>query len=43
MKRPAPLKPEDASDKGGNGKSQGAAKNNKERKSGPQNRRTSTP
>jgi hypothetical protein len=42
-KRPDSSKPEDGSDKGENGISQGAAKNSKERKSGPQKRRTSTP
>ena len=39
--RPDPSKSEDAGDKGGNGVSQRAGKNDKERKSGPQKRRAS--
>jgi len=42
-RRPDPLKPEGAGEKGGNGISKSAAKNSKERKSGPQKRRASTP
>jgi hypothetical protein len=42
-KRPDSSKSEGASDKGANDVGQSAAKNNKERKSGPQKRRTSTP
>jgi len=40
-KRPDSSKSEGAGDKGGNGVSQSAAKDNKERKSGPQKRRAS--
>jgi len=40
-KRPDPSKSEDAGVRSGNGVSQGAAKDNKERKSGPQKRRAS--
>jgi hypothetical protein len=40
-KRPDSLKSEDAGDKGENGAGQGAAKDNKKRKSGPQKRRVS--
>ena len=42
-KRPDASKSEDTGDKGGNGVKQNAAKDTKERKSGPQKRRTSTP
>ncbi len=38
-KRPGSSKPEDPGDRGGNGVDQSAAKDNKERKSGPQKRR----